>query len=192
MSDLTKSEFLFKLLELPARPLNINLLLKQLGGALVKNRAVWVATSQLDLDTDGARNPGVEYESTHQNETSLCWPGGRAVNADVTPYVVIPLQWGEKVGIKLGDIGLACIAGCDEVVPVIVADKGKPDKIGEGSIKLHREFGHETVVHDQIVNAGIVKSFHMLLFKDSSLGHCIPNDEISQRAWTAWNNLIKA
>lgn len=192
MSDLTKSEFLSKLLELPARPLDINLLMKQLGGALVKTRAVWVLTSQLDLDTDGARNPGVEYESTHQHETSLCWPGGRAVNADVTPYIVIPLRWGERVGIKIGDIGLACIAGSNAVVPVIVADKGPPDKIGEGSIKLHREFGHETVVHDQIVNAGIVKSFHMLLFKDSSLGHCIPNDEISQRAWTAWNNLIKA
>lgn len=65
------------------------------------------------------------------------------INADRIPYVVIPAagpalirprEFGEKTSIGWGDFGVVIANG--KMVPVIVADGGPANKIGEGSTAL--------------------------------------------------------
>ena len=112
-------------------------------------------TTKLGVDYDGswvaAHTPGM----TDLKDTSKEYPGpdGQNVptNSDAIPYVVIPNAGGadtdirnafsHKTGVRLGDFGVVIFQG--HVVPVVVADGGPFNKIGEGSIALHRALGRE-------------------------------------------------
>lgn len=184
-------DFLAALSALPSvEPTPNTLLLKELGTLHIAGKAVMVKTCELDLDTDGGNDPGIHWDKTHQSDTSLHWPHGSPVDSNATRFVVIPLRW--RHGIKLGDVGLACIQGCDDVVSVIVADLGPPEKIGEGSIALHRAFGHETVRDGRIHDVGMDGPFHMLLFVGSGDGVCHNNQDTESKAWGLWNKLVTA
>ena len=183
------SEFLQGIAKMNKTPFKEGLL-KEVGSWLIEDKAVLVETSELDLDTDGGNDPNIKWDKTHQSATSLKWPKGSNVDSNATRFVVIPIGWGERHGIKLGDVGLACIKGCDAVYGVIVADKGPTTKIGEASIALHRAFGHETVVNGRIRDVGMDGPFHMLLFKGTSNGHCRNNDDSQTLAMNKWFDLI--
>ena len=155
------------------------------------NGAVKVTATALDLDTDGYTAPGVVMDKTHQSGTSLRWPKGSPVNSNETRFVVAPGGgWLARHGLKLGDVGLACVVGCDSVVSVIVADIGPKDKISEGSMQLHRELGHETLINGRIKDVGIDKQFTMLLFPGTSTGHCMNNATHEALAWARFEKLI--
>jgi Fungal chitosanase of glycosyl hydrolase group 75 len=112
-------------------------------------------TTKLGVDYDGswvaAHTPGM----TDLKDTSKEYPGpdGRNVptDSDAVPYVVIPNAGGadadirnafsRKTGVRLGDFGVVIFQ--DHVVPVVVADGGPFNKIGEGSVALHRALGRE-------------------------------------------------
>lgn len=146
--------------------------------------------SDMDLDTDGPDNPNrkIRWESTHQGETSLRWPGGMSVSSDLVAYVVIPGGWGH--GIKLGDVCL-CQYGAS-VVPAIVADTGPGRKLGEGSIALHRALGFERVsVIGKIIDVSIEAGVRTIFFPGTGEGHCLPMVDVAARAWSAWANLTK-
>lgn len=77
-------------------------------------------------------------------------PARCGVDSDQIDYVVIPVRGPtKKLGrefrditeIKMGDVGFAFYKG--KKVPIIVADGGPFNKLGEGSIALHRSFGKE-------------------------------------------------
>lgn len=117
--------------------------------------AAIVFTSKLGVDYDGswvaAHTPGM----TDNKHTSKEYPGpdGRNIptDSDAVPYIVIP-NWGSadsatrnafarKTGIQLGDFAVVIFGG--KIVPVVVADGGPFNKIGEGSVALHRALGRE-------------------------------------------------
>jgi hypothetical protein len=110
-------------------------------------------TSKLGVDYDGswvaAHTPGM----TDQKDTSKEFPGpdGKNVPADsdTVAYIVVPNAgprefakvFARKTGVQFADVGVVIFQ--DHVVPVIVADGGPFNKIGEGSMALHRALGTE-------------------------------------------------
>ena len=110
--------------------------------------------SKLAVDLDGspfACSPA--HGAMDQCPTALMLPDGHGgevpVDADRIPYVVIPWEGPSDVegqftaltGVKAGDFGYVVHDGV--IVPVIVADTGPFEKLGEGSIALHRALGRE-------------------------------------------------
>jgi hypothetical protein len=112
-------------------------------------------TAKLGVDYDGswvaAHTPGM----TDLKDTSKEYPGPDGTNvptdSDAVAYVVIPNAGGvdadvrnafsHKTGLRLGDFGAVIFQ--DHIVPVVVADGGPFNKIGEGSVALHRALGRE-------------------------------------------------
>ena len=120
--------------------------------------------SDLDLDTDGKRSPGVAYEKTHQDQTSLA-----GVDSNVTPYFVLPGGFAAQHGIKLGD--LAVVLYRDRIEFAVYADSGPRSKIGEGSIALHRALGFERVGGGgRIIDVGIPRGVVTVVFPGSGNG----------------------
>lgn len=110
--------------------------------------------SKLAVDLDGspfACSP--DHGPMDQCPTTMMLPDGKGgevpVDADTIPYVVIPWegprdvqgQFTDLTGVKAGDFGYVRFKGV--TVPVIVADTGPFEKLGEGSIALHRALGRE-------------------------------------------------
>lgn len=110
--------------------------------------------SKLAVDLDGspfACSP--EHGAMDQCPTALMLSDGRGgevpIDADRIPYVVIPWEGPSDVqgqftaltGVKAGDYGYVEHKGV--IVPVIVGDTGPFEKLGEGSIALHRRLGRE-------------------------------------------------
>lgn len=140
--------------------------------------AVYVE-SDLDLDTDGAREPGVQYESTHQDQISI----GRGVNSNRTPFFVLPMRerkgvesFAERFGLRLGDV--ATFIYGDKIEHAVYADNGPPQKIGEGSIALHRSLGFERIKNGRIVNVGIPRDVIMLAYPKTGNGNVQTPDRI--------------
>lgn len=113
--------------------------------------------SKLAVDLDGspfACSP--DHGAMDQCPTSLMLPDGKGgevpVDADTIPYVVIPWEGphGERgkftdlTGVRAGDFGYVTYGNA--TVPVIVADTGPFEKLGEGSLALHRALGRELCV----------------------------------------------
>jgi hypothetical protein len=97
--------------------------------------------AKLGLDIDGGFKAQTDPGLTDLRDTSYRYPDGRSVYSDTVPYVVIP-QGGEfsrLTGIQIGDIGV--VLDGSKVVPVLVADRGPANKIGEGSIGLFEAIG---------------------------------------------------
>jgi Fungal chitosanase of glycosyl hydrolase group 75 len=141
--------------------------------------------SDLDLDSDGGDAPGIAWDATHQDDTSLHWPDGKPVDSNSIPFVVIPGGWNR--GIKLGD--MCHVQYANKVVAAIVADIGPQRKIGEGSIALHRLLGFERVRNGRIVDIGIDKGVRTVFYPGSGNGFCQTVDKINEAAESAWSKL---
>jgi ABC-type Fe3+-hydroxamate transport system substrate-binding protein len=105
--------------------------------------------SKIALDDDGftqacssARGATSQCPTTlmlHSTTNDPCLVGHNAtkcvpVDADTGTYVVIPGGSEKILGVGMGDYGMVLLGG--RQVPVIVADSGPVNKIGEGSTKL--------------------------------------------------------
>lgn len=182
-------DFISKLESLPQ--LNVTEgLKKEISTTHIGQRAVLVTTTQLDLDTDGGNDPSIQWESTHQSDTSLHWPKGSPVDSNASPFVVIPGGgWSKRHNIKFGDVGFAQIDSCPNVVPVIVADGGPKNKIGEGSIALFRAFGEERIKNHKVADVGLDSRFRMLIFPNSGDGVCHGNLVNESKATKLFNAL---
>ncbi len=113
--------------------------------------------SLLDLDSDGSR--WAKQDGTGQSDTSLHQPDGKPVDADAVPYFVLPGKgFYQQFSIHLGDI--AAIIYKDKIEFAVFADRGPNQKLGEGSIALHRSLGHETIrggrFHDEAIDNNVV------------------------------------
>jgi len=110
--------------------------------------------SKLSIDFDGSPLAcGGNRNRSDQCPTSLMLTDASGVrtpvNADRVPYVVIPNmgppenrgEFFRLTGARVGDFGVVIWNGT--VVPVIVADTGPYNKLGEGSVALHRALGHD-------------------------------------------------
>lgn len=119
--------------------------------AFGRHNGAVILEAKLGVDLDGSwyacNTPGM----TDLCDTSLMLDGGRRpTNSDRIPYVVIPVrgptaalgrEFRDTTGVRMGDFGMAIYG--ETLVPVIVADGGPFNKLGEGSIALHRKFGQE-------------------------------------------------
>lgn len=110
--------------------------------------------SKLAVDLDGSPFAcGPDHGRSDQCPTALMLgdAGGAEVplDADRVPYVVIPSagpepyrgEFARLTGVRVGDFGVVIKDGI--VVPVIVGDTGPYNKLGEGSLALHRALGRE-------------------------------------------------
>lgn len=120
------------------------------GGAIA-----YVAKLAVDLDgSPFACSP--DHGAMDQCPTSLMLPdrkrGEIPVDSDTIPYVVIPWEgprdeqgrFTRLTGVDVGDFGVVIAHG--RTIPVIVADTGPFEKLGEGSLALHRALGRELCV----------------------------------------------
>ncbi|WP_242137801.1 MULTISPECIES: glycoside hydrolase family 75 protein [unclassified Sphingomonas] len=120
------------------------------GGAIA-----YVAKLAVDLDgSPFACSP--DHGAMDQCPTSLMLPDGKGgeipVDADKIPYVVIPWEgphdekgrFTKLTGVDVGDFGVVIAHG--RTIPVIVADTGPFEKLGEGSLALHRALGRELCI----------------------------------------------
>lgn len=119
--------------------------------------------SKLDLDTDGSRFAA--QDGTGQSKTSLRYADGKSVDADAVPYFVLPGGFYHSKGISLGDVAVVIYQARIEYA--VFADVGPEDKIGEGSIALHRSLGHETVIGGRLNNIGITRDVITIVFPGS-------------------------
>lgn len=142
--------------------------------------------SDLDLDTDGGHAPGIVWDSTHQDDTSLHWPDGKPVDSNSIPFVVIPGKWNR--GIKLGDV--CHVQYGSKVVAAIVADIGPQRKVGEGSIALHRLLGFERVRNGRIVDIGIESGVRTIFYPNTGNGYCQSLDRVIALADSSWDALV--
>lgn len=113
--------------------------------------------AKLAVDLDGSPFAcSADHGAMDQCPTSLMLPDGKGgeipVDADKVPYVVIPWEgphaeqgrFTKLTGVKVGDFGVVIARG--RTIPVIVADTGPFEKLGEGSLALHRALGRELCV----------------------------------------------
>jgi hypothetical protein len=130
--------------------------------------------SKLELDTDGSIYSAHIHDKTGQPTTSAKNPDGSSLDADLINYFVLPGHFYHHYGIRIGDIGVV-IYGMRKVFACF-GDVGPSNKLGEGSIALHRELGHETIVGrdtqsgGRLINSGISSDVITIVFPGSGNG----------------------
>ena len=135
--------------------------------------------SKLDLDTDGSFY--IAQDPSGQKNTSARDANGKSLDADLINYFVLPGGFPASHGIRIGDIGVV-IFGIRKAYACF-GDVGPSSKLGEGSISLHRELGHETIVGrdtstgGRLINAGISSGVITIVFPGSGNGHGRTNVE---------------
>ena len=135
--------------------------------------------SKLDLDTDGAAFKIRVQDRTSQRTTAAKDAKGKDLDANRINYFVLPGGFYLRHGIRVGDIGVV-IKG-DRIVYACFGDVGPRNKLGEGSIALHRGLGHETIVQrrhrERLINAGIKGGVITIVFPGSGSGRGRMNEE---------------
>ncbi len=118
----------------------------------------------LELDTDGSSL--YDQDPTGQSDTSIHDAHDRPIDANRVPYFVLPCHgFCDKFGIRLGDI--AAVIYNSHIEFAVFADCGPANKLGEGSIALHRALGHETVIGGRLHNDGIDSGVITIVFPGS-------------------------
>jgi hypothetical protein len=135
--------------------------------------------SKLDLDTDGSIYAA--QDPTGQPATSAKDAEGHNLDADLINYFVLPGGFFVHHRIRIGDIGVV-IRGIRKAYACF-GDVGPAHSLGEGSIALHRDLGHETIVNrhtangGHLVNSGIPSEVITIVFPGSGNGLGRRNDE---------------
>jgi hypothetical protein len=113
--------------------------------------------SALEVDTDGSvfskQDPtGAKPDKTGVSPTSAPDADGKSLDADKINYFVLPkggFDTRHKIG--LGDVAVVIFGS--RIAFACYGDRGQPNKLGEGSIALHRALGNETVAGGRLINA---------------------------------------
>ena len=130
-------------------------------------QSAFYALGDLDLDTDGAKDPGIKYESTHQDQTSID-PAGKWCNSNKINFFVLPGGFDKRHGgTEIGMLGTIFYNG--KKAHAVFADFGPKAKWGEASIAVHRALGFERVKNGKIVDVGIDGNVYMLLYIGSKV-----------------------
>jgi hypothetical protein len=136
--------------------------------------------SKLALDTDGSPVYSAQ-DGTGQAHTAVKDAAGHDLDADVINYFVLPGGFWAGQGIAKGDIGVV-IHGI-QMAFACFGDVGPSGSLGEGSISLHRELGHETIRNRHtasggtLINSGIGKDVITIVFPGSGNGQGRTNAE---------------
>jgi hypothetical protein len=93
--------------------------------------------ADMDVDTDGGSSAASKSDKYYQSGTSMKL-GGRSLDADKIPFVVLPPGLAKQTGAKLGDLVLVEQNG--KKMYGIYADNGPNAKIGEASSYMAKFF----------------------------------------------------
>ncbi len=98
---------------------------------------------KMAIDADGS-TLSKRHEFPNQPETALRYPVlDISLDSERVPYIVLPIgDLRRTTGVATGDI--AAVIKDGRLQFAIVGDVGPPPKIGEGSMKLHANLGHNT------------------------------------------------
>lgn len=136
--------------------------------------------SKLALDADGSPVYSAQ-DATGQVHTAVQDAAGNDLDADVINYFVLPGGFWAGQGIAKGDIGVV-IHGI-RMAFACFGDVGPSGSLGEGSISLHRELGHETVRNRHtatggtLINQGLDRDVITIVFPGSGNGRGRTNAE---------------
>jgi hypothetical protein len=136
--------------------------------------------SKLALDADGSPVYS-KQDRTGQAQTAVKDAAGNELDADLINYFVLPGGFWAKHGIRKGDIGVV-IFGILKAFACF-GDVGPSGSLGEASISLHRELGHETVsgrhtaTGGTLINRGIDRGVITIVFPGSGNGRGRTNKE---------------
>ncbi len=99
--------------------------------------------AKMAIDADGSAL-SKRHEFPNQPETALRYPTtDTSLDSERVPYIVLPIgDLRRTTGASVGD--LAAVVKDGKLQFAIVGDVGPPPKIGEGSMKLHANLGHNT------------------------------------------------
>jgi len=103
------------------------------------------------IDVDGIG--GSHGDPYKQWQTSLKTSDGKSLNADNTPYFVLPPQVAKQYGIKPGDLGTISYNG--KTIPAVFGDVGPKNKIGEVSRYAAQQLGINASPTSGGVNSGV-------------------------------------
>lgn len=123
--------------------------------------------TDLDVCTDGS---GPSHgDKWHQDETAGAYADGTYLNADVTPYLVLPPSGYQKLGASPARVGDVCVLCYGERwTPAILGEVGPKNKIGEASYKALQEL---TGLAEVDPNAGAIpRGVECLVFPGSGRG----------------------
>jgi hypothetical protein len=134
--------------------------------------------SDLDVDCDG-RWPHNDQDPDAQKDTSLHDSAGRALDASLTPFFVLPAWFAIKHNIDKGDY--AAITWRGKLSFAIYGDAGPKRKIGEASLLVHDHLGNPNFVNGKYRNIGIDAGVQTLVFPRSGDGSVPSADEIQAR-----------
>jgi len=146
----------------------------------------FVALSDLDLDTDGQKDPNIRYESTHQSQTSVD-PQGEWLNSNTLNFIVLPGGFSARHGNTCPMRTLATVAYNGHIAHCIVADIGPKSKFGEGSIALHRALGFERVKNEKIVDCGIDSGVTTVIYANTSISTPCNQSDIDKACKPYWD-----
>lgn len=141
--------------------------------------------SNLELDTDGSTFH--KQDKTGQSGTALSGPGGKGVDANAVPFIVLPLRSFGHWGINLGDMAMVIHNG--RMSAAIFADRGPEDKLGEGSIELHRRLGYERIHQGILSNRGITGRVLTFVFPRSGTHKTQPVQAIEAVSKQRWRQM---
>ncbi len=92
----------------------------------------------MNVDTDGGSSATSKSDKYYQGQTSMKFAGGKSLDADKLPFVVLPPALAKATGAKLGD--LVEVQQNGKKAYAIYGDNGPGSKIGEASIQIARQF----------------------------------------------------
>lgn len=136
--------------------------------------------SKLALDADGSPVYSAQ-DATGQLHTAVKDAAGNDLDADLINYFVLPGGFWAGQGISKGDIGVV-IHGIQKAFACF-GDVGPHGSLGEGSISLHRELGHETIRNRHtanggtLINGGLDSGVITVVFPGSGNGRGRTNEE---------------
>jgi hypothetical protein len=160
--------------------------------------------SKLSIDADGREveagyRDGEQLDpDSGQNDTSLHFADGKALDSEGCPYYVLPGgSFRQASGLKLGDVGVLLYRGV--LTAVVLGDIGPTRKIGEASIRAHLRLhpaapdpcarrdaaGRCTLIRNSSIESGVIAIFF--------LGSALPGlleetaqEQIEARAFTCF------
>ena len=99
--------------------------------------------ADFDIDCDGGSSAACKADASYQSDTSCVASTGKALDASVLPFFVLPLN---SNGFKTADHGIACgtvgaVIYNGKVDYAILGDRGPKGVLGEGSYALARNLG---------------------------------------------------
>jgi hypothetical protein len=144
--------------------------------------------SALELDTDGSVYN--LQDDTGQAHTSTRYHiDRRSMDADNDNFFVLPGGFYKQYGIFPGDVGVVIYNQWK--VFACFGDVGPPEKLGEGSIALHRALGHETIIGGRLNNVGIAGGVITIVFPGSGDGRAKHNTESRQLGQGLFKELLQ-